>query len=141
MKSIDGSRQTGYSSFDGGVYGDGGGGDHHNGDHHNHATQLERGRSSLRRGGPPAGGYRGSSAGGGHGQGQGHGQGHGQGQGQGQGHGQGHGQRQASVDHHQNASFNFQQAMNDHFDHYKRTPSRDRSRDPSMDRFRYHHDR
>lgn len=34
-----------------------------------------------------------------------------------------------------NPSFNFQQAMNDHFDHYKRPPSRDRSRDPSMDRF------
>ena len=25
--------------------------------------------------------------------------------------------------------------MNDHFDHYKRAPSRDRSRDPSMDRY------
>ena len=34
-----------------------------------------------------------------------------------------------------NPSYNFQQAMNDHFDHYKRPPSRDRSRDPSMDRF------
>lgn len=32
-------------------------------------------------------------------------------------------------------SYNFQQAMNDHFDHYKRPPSRDRSRDPSVDRF------
>ena len=34
-----------------------------------------------------------------------------------------------------NPAFSFQQAMNDHFDHYKRAPSRDRSRDPSVDRF------
>ena len=64
--------------------------------------QLERGRSSLRRG--PA--LSGSSFAGG-------------------------GYAQES----NNPSYNFQQAMNDHFDHYKRPPSRDRSRDPSMDRF------
>jgi hypothetical protein len=64
--------------------------------------QLERGRSSLRRG-PALSGS--SFVGGGY------------------------------VQESNNPSYNFQQAMNDHFDHYKRPPSRDRSRDPSMDRF------
>lgn len=61
--------------------------------------QLERGRSSLRRGPTLSGGG---------------------------------GSNYAEVN---SPSYNFQQAMNDHFDHYKRPPSRDRSRDPSMDRF------
>ena len=74
---------------------------------HTSAPSLERGRSSLRRH-PPLPGFR--AAGG--------------------------GVPMANyMELRDNPSFNFQQAMNDHFDHYKRTPSRDRSRDPSMDRF------
>lgn len=67
--------------------------------------QLERGRSSLRRGPALSGSSFGGGVGGGY------------------------------VQESNNPSYNFQQAMNDHFDHYKRPPSRDRSRDPSMDRF------
>lgn len=73
--------------------------------------QLERGRSSLRRG-PALSGNSfsgGGTSGGGGGAG--------------------------FIEPISNPSYNFQQAMNDHFDHYKRPPSRDRSRDPSMDRF------
>ena len=78
-----------------------------------HGGQMERGRSSLRRGPTLTGGS--FSGGGG-------------------------GYSMESSSHHVissggNPSYNFQQAMNDHFDHYKRPPSRDRSRDPSMDRF------
>jgi hypothetical protein len=77
-----------------------------------HGGQMERGRSSLRRGPTLTGGS--FSGGGGY---------------------------MENSSHHVvggggiNPSYNFQQAMNDHFDHYKRPPSRDRSRDPSMDRF------
>ena len=79
----------------------------------NPAGQMERGRSSLRRGPTLTGG---SFSGAG-------------------------GYQMEQSSHHiisgggGNPSYNFQQAMNDHFDHYKRPPSRDRSRDPSMDRF------
>ena len=83
--------------------------------------QMERGRSSLRRGPTLTGGSFSGGGGGG-----------------------GGGYQMEQSSHHAvsggggvgvNPSYNFQQAMNDHFDHYKRPPSRDRSRDPSMDRF------
>ena len=93
---------------------DGGGGGLYSGDEMKDTSvghgQLERGRSSLRRGPALSGSnsFIGGNAGG----------------------GGGYHEPSAS-----NPSYNFQQAMNDHFDHYKRPPSRDRSRDPSMDRF------